>query len=62
VGRKSDSTIKRRNRLPTEPSSCCSTTDFMKAESLLPNSNSPIKSPPYTNPESDDNCFKGTGT
>lgn len=62
VGKKSDSTIKRRNRLPTEPSSYYSTTDFMKAESLLPNSNSPIKSPPYTNPESDDNSFKGTGT
>ncbi|KAM0728626.1 Kinase suppressor of Ras 1 [Formica fusca] len=62
VGKKSDSTIKRRNRLPTEPSSYCSTTDFMKSESLLPNSNSPIKSPPYTNPESDDNNFKGTVT
>ncbi|XP_029158125.1 kinase suppressor of Ras 2 isoform X2 [Nylanderia fulva] len=60
VGKKSDSTIKRRNRLSTEPSSCCSTTDFVKAESFLPNSNSPIKSPPYTNAESDDNSFKGT--
>lgn len=50
----------RRNRLPTEPGSCCNTTDFV-GENLLPNSNSPIKSPPYFNAESDDNSFKGTG-
>ncbi|XP_012225443.1 kinase suppressor of Ras 2 isoform X2 [Linepithema humile] len=58
-----DSSVRRRNCQPTEPSlpsSCCSTTDSGKGESLLPNSNSPIKSPPYSSAESDDNSFKGT--
>ncbi|XP_032674080.1 kinase suppressor of Ras 2 isoform X1 [Odontomachus brunneus] len=53
--------IGRRNRLPTEPGSCYNTTDFV-GESLLPNSNSPVKSPPYSSAESDDNSFKGTVT
>lgn len=52
--------VGRRNRLPTEPGSCCNTADFV-GENLLPNSNSPIKSPPYSSAESDDNSFKGTG-
>lgn len=49
----------RRNRLPTEPGSYNNTTDFV-GENLLPNS-SPVKSPPYSSAESDDNSFKGTG-
>ncbi|EZA49190.1 kinase suppressor of Ras 2 isoform X2 [Ooceraea biroi] len=57
-----DCHVGKRNRLPTESSSYCSTTDSGKGESLLPNSNSPVKSPPYSNAESDDNSFKGTVT
>ncbi|XP_014471877.1 PREDICTED: kinase suppressor of Ras 2 isoform X2 [Dinoponera quadriceps] len=53
------SAVGRRNRLPMEPGSCYNTTEF--GESLLPNSNSPVKSPP-SNAESDDNSFKGTVT
>jgi len=56
-----DCHLGKKNRLPTESSSYCSTIDSGKGESLLPNSNSPIKSPPYSNAESDDNSFKGTG-
>ncbi|XP_012273127.1 kinase suppressor of Ras 1 isoform X6 [Orussus abietinus] len=51
----------RRTRLPTESGSCSSSADIT-AESLLPNSTSPIKSPPYSSAESDDNSFKGTVT
>lgn len=52
--------VGRRNRLPTESGSCSSNADIT-GESLLLNSNSPIKSPPYSSAESDDNSFKGTG-
>lgn len=55
-----DTHVGRRSRLPTEPGSCYNTADFV-GESLLPNSNSPVKSPPYSSAESDDNSFKGTG-
>nr|XP_012147186.1 PREDICTED: kinase suppressor of Ras 2 isoform X7 [Megachile rotundata] len=55
------SCVGRRNRLPTEPGSCSSTADIA-GESFLLNSNSPIKSPPYSSAESDDNSFKGTVT
>ncbi|CAL7947575.1 unnamed protein product [Xylocopa violacea] len=51
----------RKNRLPTESGSTSSNADIT-GESLLPNSNSPIKSPPYSSAESDDNSFKGTVT
>ncbi|XP_076755836.1 kinase suppressor of ras isoform X2 [Xylocopa sonorina] len=51
----------RKNRLPTESGSTSSNADIT-GENLLPNSNSPIKSPPYSNAESDDNSFKGTVT
>ncbi|XP_043464776.1 kinase suppressor of Ras 2 [Leptopilina heterotoma] len=50
----------KRTRLPTEPGSC-SGTDIMN-ESFVPNTSSPIKSPPYSSADSDDNSFKGTGT
>lgn len=50
----------RRNRLPTESGSCSSNADIT-GENLLLNSNSPVKSPPYSSAESDDNSFKGTG-
>jgi len=56
-----DCHVGKKNRLPTESSSYYSTTDSGKGESLLPNSNSPVKSPPYSNVESDDNSFKGIG-
>lgn len=55
------SCVGRRNRLPTEPGSCSSTADIA-GDSFLLNSNSPIKSPPYSSAESDDNSFKGTVT
>ncbi|KAF7411196.1 hypothetical protein HZH66_000092 [Vespula vulgaris] len=52
------SSVGRRNRLPTESGSCSSNADIM-TECFLPNSNSPIKSPPYSSADSDDNSFKG---
>lgn len=52
--------VGRRNRLPTESGSCSSNADIT-TENLLLNSNSPVKSPPYSSAESDDNSFKGTG-
>lgn len=54
------SSVGRRNRLPTETGSCSSNADIT-GENLLLNSNSPVKSPPYSSAESDDNSFKGTG-
>ncbi|KAI4484473.1 hypothetical protein M0804_007039 [Polistes exclamans] len=54
------SSVGRRNRLLTETGSCSSNADIM-TEYFLPNSNSPIKSPPYSSADSDDNSFKGTG-
>ena len=51
--------VGRRNRLPTEP--CSYSGADIASDNLLPNSNSPIKSPPYSSAESDDNSFKGTG-
>ncbi|XP_076626206.1 kinase suppressor of ras isoform X3 [Colletes latitarsis] len=53
--------VGRRNRLPTESGSCSSNADIT-GESLLLNSSSPVKSPPYSSAESDDNSFKGTVT
>nr|XP_033321768.1 kinase suppressor of Ras 2 isoform X2 [Megalopta genalis] len=53
--------VGRRNRLPTETGSCSSNADIT-GENLLLNSNSPIKSPPYSSTENDDNSFKGTVT
>ncbi|XP_076290497.1 kinase suppressor of ras isoform X3 [Lasioglossum baleicum] len=53
--------VGRRNRLPTETGSCSSNADIT-GENLLLNSNSPIKSPPYSNAENEDNSFKGTVT
>ncbi|KAI4490222.1 hypothetical protein M0802_010856 [Mischocyttarus mexicanus] len=53
------SSVGRRNRLLTETGSCSSNADIM-TECFLPNSNSPIKSPPYSSADSDDNSFKGT--
>ncbi|XP_043272941.1 kinase suppressor of Ras 2 [Venturia canescens] len=50
---------RRRSRLPTEPGSCSSNADIT-TESLMPNTNSPIKSPPYSSAESDDNSYKGS--
>ncbi|XP_020279026.1 kinase suppressor of Ras 2 [Pseudomyrmex gracilis] len=55
------SLLRRRNRLPTEPSSSCSTTDSRKAENLLPNSSS-SKPSPYYSTETDETCFKGTAS
>ncbi|XP_058807431.1 kinase suppressor of Ras 2 isoform X2 [Phymastichus coffea] len=52
--------VGRRSRLPTEPGSY-SGADII-GDNLLPNSNSPIKSPPYSSADSDDNSFKGTVT
>ena len=49
---------KLKNRMPTEFGSY-SGSDLV-SDNLLSNSSSPIKSPPYVNPESDD-IFKGTG-
>lgn len=51
--------VGRRSRLPTEPGSY-SGADIV-SDNLLPNINSPIKSPPYSGAECDDNSFKGTG-
>lgn len=51
----------RRNRLPTEPGSCSSNANITN-DSLIPMTNSPIKSPPYSSAESDDNSYKGTIT
>ncbi|XP_017882499.1 kinase suppressor of Ras 2 isoform X2 [Ceratina calcarata] len=54
-------TVGRRNRLPTEPGSCSNNADITGENPFL-NSNSPIKSPPFSSAESDDNSFKGTVT
>lgn len=50
----------RRNRLPTEPGSYSETAENV-GDNAVPNSNSPIKSPPYSSAESDDNSLKGNG-
>uniref|UniRef100_A0ABD2XN80 Kinase suppressor of Ras 2 n=1 Tax=Trichogramma kaykai TaxID=54128 RepID=A0ABD2XN80_9HYME len=51
-------TMIRRNRLPTEPGSYSGAEAI--SDNLLPNSNSPIKSPLYSSAESEENSFKGT--
>lgn len=53
-------TIGQRNRLPTEPGSYSETADNV-GDNLVANSSSPVKSPPYSSAESDDNSFKGNG-
>ena len=56
----SSSGVGRRNCLPAEPASH-SGADVV-SDNLLLSSISPIKSPPYSIAESDDNSSKGTGT
>ncbi|XP_011500487.1 PREDICTED: kinase suppressor of Ras 2 [Ceratosolen solmsi marchali] len=52
--------VSRRSRLPTEPGSYSGADNI--GDNLVPTNNSPVKSPPYSSAESDDNSFKGTVT